>query len=296
MRLEVRIPISPRPAWLNRVRLIAKAVRQWYPDALVTVSVSPEPCIHPSGQEFTWVADIGAEWSFVPKEDAAAWAGTRSEYLATMMDRYKPPFYGDHILMLDADVFPIRRFDWMLQGDAIHGVMAHHAPYGAIGWRRLFQDWGLPPPRMEHEYSGWGIMERRSEERFGPFYPNSGMICGPRHLFERLSEPFFEALDFLRANISDTYWFDQVGFALGMASAGICYNVQPLRCNFPNRPAFDAAHPGELANVVFLHAMQTDVIDRDRDFESEDAMRALVARQDLTGSNEVVRQWVEKLL
>lgn len=292
MTLEVRIPISPRPAWINRVKLITRSIKRWYPDLQVTVSC------YPYSEDALAILGLGvtAQVRWVQAKDSDRWANTRSEYLATMMDRYKPPFHGDHILMLDADVIPVARFDELFKVNAIQGVQAHHSPYGADGWRVLFRDFGLPSPQMTHQYSGWGTMEHRSEERYGPFYPNSGVVFGPRHLFEELVEPFADAIEFLRANVQDTYWFDQVGFALGCGAANISTAALPLRFNFPNRPMFDDAHWAELDDVRFLHAMQTDVVHRDRDFEDDAAMAALVARRDLTGSNEVLRHGVEELM
>jgi hypothetical protein len=46
----------------------------------------------------------------------------------------------------------------------------------------------------------------------------------------------------------------------------------------------------------FCHAMQTDVVDRDGDFESEEAIDALCARTDLDGSNEVLRKRVNEIV
>jgi hypothetical protein len=41
--------------------------------------------------------------------------------------------------------------------------------------------------------------------------------------------------------------------------------------------------------------MQTDIVDRDRDFESDAALESLCARRDLDGSNEMLRQRVSEL-
>lgn len=289
-RLEVRLPISPTPPFLNRVRLVAAAVRRREPDTMVTVSCYPPPA--PS----SWFGQRGDIWQSPSASEFNSWRGTRSEFLATMMDRYKPPFHGDYVLMLDADVFPLGDFSELFAFDGIQGVQAHHSPYGVAGWSRLFRDFGLPAPEMRHEYSAWGVMEQRELERFGPFYPNSGVICGPRWVFEKLADPFSQAINFLCGMVNDTYWFDQVGFALGAALAAIPHRTLPIRWNFPNRPAFDAAFPGELGDIRFLHAMQTDIVHRDRDFEDIAAIRRLVARRDLTGSNEVLRSAMAELM
>jgi hypothetical protein len=231
-------------------------------------------------------------WSTPGPDAFNAWAGTRSEYLATMMDRYKPPFYGDYILMLDADVIPVKRFDEWFDERGLCGVQAHVSPCTKPDWCQLFRRFGLAAPDMRHVYSGHGIM---TAHEMGPLYYNSGVVFGRRELFERLSGEYMDAIDFLKRNLPDTYWFDQIGLALGIAAAALPARTFPLRYNFPNRPAFDRAHPEELADCRFLHAMQTDVVDRDRDFESDEALESMCARTDLDGSNEILRRRVTDL-
>jgi hypothetical protein len=282
--IELRLPISPTPAFLNRVRLIAASVRQWEPDATPVISCYPSPDDP--------LVSVG--WSCPTDAEFASWSGTRSPYMSTIADTWRGPFTGDHILHLDADVFPVAPFPGLLNINALCGVQAHHSPYGVEGWRQLFGLYGLPPPLLTTEYSGWNVMFTDRTQRYGPRgYFNSGFVFGPRALFERLAPAYAEAVVFLRATLSDTYWIDQVAFTLAVHQAGIPTHQLSLRWNFPNRPSFDAAHPAELADVRFLHAMQTDIVDRDGDFESADAMAALVARTDLTGSNERLRRHVQ---
>lgn len=294
MTLEVRIPISPRPAWFNRVRLIARSIREFYPEAMVRVSIGDAEIDPP---EHYWTRDIDdIRYNWLEKAEFMEWAGTRSEYLATMMDRYKPPFFGDHILMLDADVICIRRFDELFQNPGISGVMTHVPPFGKTDWVRLFNGFGLPDPNEWHEHSGWGVMVTHENFRHSPPYFNSGMVFGAREAFETLSEPYFRSLAYMRRVLSDTYWFDQLGLALAMAAADVQTNILPLRWNFPNQRGFDEKHPDELADVRFIHAMREDQIHRDRDFADEAALRRLVERRDLVGSNEALRARIAELM
>jgi len=286
MLLECRIPISPKPAWLNRVRLIAASLREWYPDTLLTVSSYPRV---PDDEELFHDRTV---WRSPKPVEFDVWAGTRSEYLATMMDRYRPPFYGDFVLMLDADVIPIRPFPEFFAEKGLCGVQAHVSPCSKPDWCLLFQRFGLAAPDMRHVYTGHGIMTMHEQ---GPLYYNSGVVFGRRELFEQLAGEYANAIDFLRLNVADSYWFDQQGLALAIAAANLPARTFPLRFNFPNRPAFDRAHPEELADMRFCHAMQTDVVDRDADFESEEALDRLCARTDLDGSNEVLRRRVVEL-
>ncbi len=282
--IECRIPISPTPAFFNRVRLIAASLRQWYPDTVVMVS-----CYPPRGS----LPFDGCHFTNGPHDiDFDRWAGTRSPYLATVMDTWKPPFHGDYILHLDADVIPIRPFPEWFDERGLCGVQAHVPSLSNAEWRGLFRLYGVIQPRLDHEYTGGGIM---CQPRRGPLYYNSGVVFGRRELFELIAEPTWEAISFLASTFPDSYWFDQQALALGIAASGVPAKTFPLRYNFPNRPAFDRAHPEELADVRFLHAMQTNIVDRDRDFESEEALASMCARTDLEGSNEVLRLRVSEI-
>ena len=284
--LECRIPISPTPAFLNRVRLIAASLRHWYPETDLTISCyGSSPALLPD--------DIDAYWRYPTDAEFNRWAGTRSPYLATVMDTWKPPFYGDYILHLDADVIPIRPFPEWFDERCLCGVQAHVPSLSDGAWSMLFRDYGVTQPRFVHEYTGGGIMCQAGT--VGPLYFNSGVVFGRRELFERIAEPTLEAIDFLARQFPDSYWFDQQALALGIAASGVPARCFPLRYNFPNRGSFDRVHPEEVANMVFCHAMDTSIIDRDKDFESEAALESLCASTDLDGSNEVLRQRVSEL-
>ena len=294
MVLECRIPISCRPDFLNRTRLLAASIRQFYPDAIVRVYLG-EPGGPTPGQieqAQNALAGMGVEWINGPEFDA--WKGTRSPYLATMNRRFKTPVAGDHVLILDADVLCTARFDELFKVDAVQGVQAHIQPIGDGEWRSLFYLSGMGPPQFKHVYSGGGIMAPRG--RLGPFYPNSGVVFAPRHLFERLCKPYQESIHLLRGAMPDTYWFDQLALALAAAKAGVPVRSLPLRYNFPNQAGFDYSHPAELADVRFIHYLRTDIVHRDHDFADVAAMARLVHRRGLDESNERLRLRVAELM
>jgi hypothetical protein len=297
MTLEVRIAISPRPAWLNRTRLIAASVRQFYPDAIIRAYIGDPAGRSPLNESMVAKAlcdtDIDVEW--IPRGDFLSWQGTRSEYIATMNARWKPDVQGTHVLILDADVLMVRPIPELFEHDAVQGVQAHVAPISDQDWRALFRLFcGDPQPKFDHLYSGTGIMCPIGLT--GPFYPNSGVIFAPRHLFEKMCGSYHRAITFMRGAIADTYWFDQLAVALAVHAADVPHHTMPLRFNFPNQAAFDEAHPGEVADIRFIHYLRTDIVHRDRDFEDVAAMRNLIARYDLTGSNEALRSRVAGLI
>lgn len=290
--LEVRIPISPRADYFNRIRIIAQSIREFYPAARirVTVGAEAEPCDLSS--ELPWSEGLGVRWHWVGEDDFRRWNGTQHPYIATMMERFQPPFSTDFVVMLDADIVAVRRFDELFDGaQSIKGMMAHVTPFldaHAATWETLYAGYGLPKPEFNAEVSGWRAMEADPRRRYSPPYFNTGVLFAPTPLLEKLYEPYMDALQYVRSRM-DTYFFEQIALTLAAAKAGIPLEPLPLRYNYPNQVEFDARHPGELVNIRLLHFLRTEVVHRDRDFETPDAIRGLIARRGLFGSNEVLR-------
>ena len=283
--LEIRVPLSPRPAWLNRMRLLTASIKQFYPDSVVRAYLGKTPDVSPYDiQRANYeLCGMGIEW--IKSEEFVPWAGGRAEYLTSMMRRYYPGnFVGTHVLFLDCDVICTKRFDELFAMDAICGVQAHVPPISISSWRELFARFGV---RSEFNvpYSGNGFMNMDPNNQFTSWYPNSGMIFGPRAHFEALAEPYAQAIEFLRRTMADHYWFDQLGLALGAAAAGVPLKSLPPRYNFPNQPAFDAHYPEDLADVRFIHYLRTDTVHRDTEFEDIGAIGKLCRRKGLFGSN-----------
>ena len=294
--LEVRTAISPTPAFFHAVRIIAASVREFYPDAVMHVKIGADSWPRDVAKILPWEDDGSIEWSWVPRDEFNRWRGTRYPYIATATNRFRPPFKGDHILSLDADVICIRRFDELFSMRGISGMMTHVAPMPNHGWRQLFAGFGLGEPREWHQHSAHGIMQNRDDCRVSPPYFNSGMVFGPREHMENLWAPYQDALDYLPSVMADTYWFDQIGLALAMAKADVQTNALPMRYNFANQQSFEQAFPAELADIRFLHFMREDVLHRQRDFADEGAIRRLTERKDLAGTNELLRQRIASLL
>lgn len=305
--LEVRVPISPRPHYFNRIRFLAASIRALggpYSEVRTRVTVGEDVEPYDLYRENPWSEALGVDWVWVPRQDFAQWRGTQHEYIATMMERFRPPFTSRYVLMLDADVLVIRPFDELVeaaeraQGPA--AVMAHVSPFKNTtpghqdAWRLLFAESGLHVPKFGFEHSGWGLKELDPERRFSPPYFNTGTLLAPASALNELYHPYLAALDRVRG-FMDTYYFEQIALTLALFSEDMGFEVVPLRYNFPNQPEFDAAHPEELASVRFLHFLRTQVVDRERDFESLGSIRRLMARSDLTGSNEVLRARLQQV-
>jgi hypothetical protein len=294
--LEIRVPISPTSSFLNRVVLLAASIRRYYPDTIVRAYIGQTGgftseagrCVEQA------LANQNIDWQWVPGRLFDQWSHTRSPFLATMNMRWHPPVDGDHVLIVDADVIFTGPLTELFAFDSVVGVQAHISPLTNEQWKYLFAINGCPSPEFEHVYSGAGIMGPEGQK--GPYYVNSGFFFAPRHLFERMCAPYQEAVNICKLAMRDSYWFDQLALALAVAKSGVPHLTLPISYNFPNQAAFDTAYPGGLLAAKVLHYLRTDIIDRDRDFADLTAIKRLVARTDLTGSNEIVRQTVAETM
>ena len=292
MTIECRVALSPTPAFINRTLLLAASVREFYPDAWITAYVGcSQPPPMAAAKELAR-CDISIMW--VGGKTFDAWAGTRSPYLATMNTRWEKASDADHVLIMDADVICTGRFDELLAVDAVQGVMTHVPPMPLAGMRGLWKQFTGSYDYPHYLHSGAGIMCGHADAGF--WYVNSGMCLLPRDHFERMIEPYHDAIAFMRATMSDTYWFDQLALGLAAAKADVPRLVLPIRYNFPNQIAFDQAYPVDLADCRFLHYLRTDTVDRDADFESVAAIQRFISRPGLTGSNALLQKRVGQLL
>ena len=289
--LEIRIPISPTPSYVNRVRLIAASVREFYPDAEVTVSCYP-PIDELPGMPLNL---LPSTWRFSTPAEFDLWRGTQNEYVATITDRWKPPFHASHVLMLDGDVLCCDRFDELFELNALCGIQAHVPPFSNLDWEGLYKHFHTERRTSLYAYSGYNVMYHGTADKAGPPYMNTGVVFGPAFLFERIYETYMDVLHGLR-RIMNSYFFEQIALTIAASKADVPLHILPMRYNFPNQHEFDLAYPDELAAAKFLHFLRTDVVNREADFVDEGAIHALAERTDLTGSNEVLRRRLEALL
>ena len=300
--IEVRIPISPVEHHYNRVHLIAHSIRSLggeFKDARICVSVgSPDRPID-LHRLLPWSRRLGVHWHWVGRDEYVAWDKTAHPYIATMMERFRPPFDAETVLMLDADVVAIRPFPEVLalvsEYPSIAGVMAHVPPFAPNEWSKLFQQAGLPGPELKCECSGWNVMFTDPEGRYCPPYFNTGVLVASRRSLELLYDPYMSSLQTVRS-LYDTYFFEQIALTLALYKTGIKPHVLPLRYNYPNQEGFDVAFPDEFHEIRLLHFLRTDVVNREEDFVSWPKMKKLSMRQDLRGSNEVFRSRLKQLM
>ncbi|MES1201976.1 MAG: glycosyltransferase family A protein [Pseudomonadota bacterium] len=311
--MEVRTTISPLPHFFRRIHFLAASLR-----ALGGELANHEIVVSVGGGDYEnyyetqpWSNAYPLTWRRVPPD-----AYARLGYRATNRDRAAHVARAEFVMMVDADVIVLRDFSSLLAElraePAIVGVMAHISPFkvmtlkpdaaermgadrsDAACWRLLADHFGVPELRLDQQYSGWGFMDTESDRRLGPHYFNGGMVLGPRALMEKMCAYYTEAEEAVDA-LMDNYSRPQLARTLACAKAGAPCRSLPARYNFPNDPVFEQFHSDEARDIAVLHYLRHDVVHRDRDFTDRDAVDRLVARADLTGSNEELRRRVAEL-
>lgn len=127
-----------------------------------------------------------------------------------------------------------------------------------------------------------------------PFYVNYGFLAGTPQILARL----YEASVKVRARLSsysDPFWIPQISIPIAVHQAGIPTMTLPLRYNFQNDGAVDAAYPDELVDVRVIHYMNTGQYDRSRIFCDPDAFYGFMGQRFHESSSRTLQTHVRRL-
>jgi hypothetical protein len=294
--LEVRVPISPTPDYFRRIHFMAAALRRMEDEIgahllVICVGGNTEPFDLHAAQP--WSRNYPIIWHWADREKFR-----RESYWETSRDVFRQPVRARVVMFADADVLFVRPFAELLSelvdARAVAGVIAHAPPVRSASselWSNLARSYGVPALVAVHEYTGWNFM---TKERFAPAYFNFGMVLTSASAMDTLGAEIIAADHFVSANL-DTFFRHQIALTLAMQKVGLTSRALPLRDNFPNDPRFDKNYPDELARVRVLHYLRCDVVHRENDFRTLAAVKRLIARTDLTGSNELLRKTLAEL-
>jgi hypothetical protein len=312
--LEVRVTISPTPFFFRRIHFMAASLAV-LGGALasheIVVSVGGGDGLENYYRSQPWSNAYPITWRQVPPASYL-----QLGYRATNRDRAAHMARGELVMLADADVIFLRDFapllDEIIRAPAICGVMAHVSPFrvapplmpsyagrdvgvsSADYWALLGHHFDVPNLTLQHELSGWHVMCGNPLHRFAPAYYNGGMVLGPSDLMEQMLAQYGQA-ETAVAEVMETYFLPQIARTLAIYKGNLPRRTLPLRYNFPNDPAFDLAYPQELADIAVLHYLRKDVVHRDEDFADPASVARLMARTDLSGSNEVLRRRISEL-
>jgi SAM-dependent methyltransferase len=299
VELEVRVPISPTPDFFRRIHFMAaslRALEERIGSHLLVVCVGGDVEPDDLGEAEPWSKNYPITWHWADRERFR-----RNAYWETSREIFRQPIRGKIVICADADVLFMADFSDLLRDlerePAVAGVIAHAPPFRdqyEETWRRLSAGYHTPPPSFDYEHTGWGFMVRQESLRLTPPYFNFGMLAAPAALMETISLEIEKTDDFVMATL-DTFFRFQIALTLMIQKHRLSVRALPVRYNFPNDPRFDAKYPQELSAVRILHYLRCEVIHREKDFRSRGSVAALIARQDLTGSNEIFRRKIAEL-
>ena len=302
MKIEVRVPISPKPYFFRQVEylrrsFVAKGGLAASARFVVSVGEDCEPydlyAVNP------W--SVGRiEWKWTDRE-----AFRRMSYTATGLDRFVHPTDADVVLLSDADTLMIRNIDDLLipltAEPAVAGVMAHMPPHfgqqmTAPSWRAVFAAIGRRLPRDLHEHSGFGSMFHDMSNRFGPVYLNFGAVFIPGRMLQTVGQFFERSLALAYSAPIHKFFHAQLALTLAIHELDLPRMTLRPRYNYPNDELMDRSATNELADIRIMHYLREHTIGaRAEVWGSDEKFAAFLNRTDLTGSNEVLRQTVLEL-
>lgn len=295
MKLEFRVPISPRPEFYAQLRLLAHSLRRLgapYDRALVQVSVGEQPSHDAVLSANTWSAGMPVDWYVVPDEVHARIPGP---WWASGYGRYVRPSDADVVILCDADVCPVDRFDELLfrlvsMGPAAAGLQAHYRPFAdsEACWRRLLADAGLDDAAITRRYS----MDVAGTHGLGPPYFNYGVVAfnndGFRRVAQVMEDSLWQACRLLPRNPMAA----QVALTFALLRTG----VDPIDLGHEYNCANDACliEHGlvDLAHIRIIHYLRNDEIDRHRFLSTPEDLGAFLAAAKANAVNERLRRHV----
>jgi hypothetical protein len=294
-RLEVHVPISPTPVFLNRVHYLAASVATYggaLADSPVVVTVGADQPPEDLAARLPWTRHYPIEWRWVDREDFR-----RYSYFATRVQRFTHRFRAGSVLMLDADVVMTGSLADLVEAveatRSFHGSPAHLSPVrGGFTWEKLFAAAGLGAVPYACEHTGFGLMFHEPENRRCPPYFNLGVLAAPADVMARIGDGIFDELRVV-AELESTFRA-QMSVCLALVRGKLPWRVLPLRYNFPNDQCFVAAYRAEFEDVRLLHFLRTDELDRDTDFQSPAHVEELFRRRG-PALSEVNRRFLERL-
>jgi hypothetical protein len=285
--LEVHVPGSPTPVFLNMVRCLALSLRHFggaYRDAPVIFTVGDRQEDHTLADRHSWLRDTGIEVRWVPP------ATFRERvFFATGNQRFQYRHKADVVLMLDADTLIAGPLDELIDDVARHGhlagVIAHARPFRAdpsMSWEGVFHYCGLERPRLDHEYTGWGYMDTDPRHRHCPPYFNAGVLCGPGPLFNEIGAVIDRLARQAAECTGELYFQNQMALALAIAKLGVPTRALPMRYNFPNDPLLEALHADEIPHARILHMLRNNQsVNKNDVFAASDRLASFIDRTDL---------------
>jgi hypothetical protein len=295
--LEIHVPISPTPLFLNMAHYLVSSLRRFggaYRSAKVVLTIGDNEIDDSIAEANPWIPKHGVETRWLAKERFA-----HDSYYATALERFCYEFSSDIVLMLDADILISKPFEELIldchRHQSFAGLIAHVPPFPEVGlWQKVYDAADLGQVAFTHEHTGWGYMFSDEDRRFCPPYFNFGVLCAPRQIMRNIGEEIYQLMH--RVNgVTETPYRCQIALSLAIAKLAIPYRCLPMRFNFANDVFLEALHGQELPHAAILHLLRDHQgIYKTRLYGDRHNVEEMLARKDLRGINlmaqDVLRQ------
>jgi hypothetical protein len=278
LKIDFLIPASPIDGFFSQIamfRFALDALGSPYREARV-VAVFGGPEVIPIPPRWApYFARIDVEWA-----DCADFVEGRYD---AQSDRRFEVFRSDADLIIscDADTILIRPLEpWVLDA-ALAGGLGGVLAFYAFPWRgakgATTEDWQAIARAvlgreiaMNHRYS--------LQDDPCPFYINLGFLIGTPKSISALDAGFRRFRAPLRAAV-ETYFAEQILFALTVDELGLTPLALPVRYNFPNDAVADQTYPEEIPQARVIHYLRGTHFNRRWVFVREDLFQRFLARE-----------------
>jgi hypothetical protein len=126
-----------------------------------------------------------------------------------------------------------------------------------------------------------------------PFYVNHGFIAAPAKLMRQMGSLVGAMLNEVTGIVDNDFCY-QIAVACAVEGGHLPHESLPIRFNFPNDPLCDQRYAEELARVVVVHYLRTELFDRHKILADARDFEAFMTAA-LDGSNRTFRDHVRHL-
>jgi len=295
--LEVHVPVSPTPTFLNMAHYLTRSLRVRggrYRDAPIVLTIGAAKRDPDLARNHPWMADNGVEVRWI---DEGLFA--RESWYATACERFRYEFTSDVVLALDADTLIAGPLDELVEEahrkGAVCGVVAHMPPFSRREqWQELYRTCGLGGLETPCEHTGWGYMFQDESLRYCPPYFNLGVLAAPAAVMRSIGSSIYEHMAAVDA-IHQTIYRVQLAVSLAVTRFGLPFRALPFRWNFANDPLLEALHADDLDDVRIIHLLRKHQIHKDELYASLDNIEAMLARTDLRVINALAQRLMSEI-
>ncbi|MFB3827551.1 MAG: hypothetical protein ACE15B_12330 [Bryobacteraceae bacterium] len=283
-RLEIHVPISPTPNFLNRIHYLAASLKDAgglarESSIVVTVGADQEPV--DLSALLPWSRRYPIRWRWVDRDTFR-----RFTFYGTALDRFRVDFSAPMVLMADADVIVTRDFGDLVESvqktGAYSGVIAHISPWSEDHlsqrtaeewWQAIFDRAGVGAVPFTCEHTSWNVLTPPEAPRFCPPYFNFGVMLAPSECFASIGESIFRDMETVNSVLLTPYRC-QIALSVSLVRSGWPYRIMPLRYNFPNFPAIAEVNLEELRDIRIIHYINQDYFKKDQTLDSVENVSA----------------------